>query len=340
MQNTHTKTLVPALEQNRWIYVKVNIKASYYEVLTKAISPFIKELKKENKISNFFYKKDGIDENFMMFFFKTSLYNSERYIKNQLKDRLEQELDFAIKSIAPVPSDSDFYEPTETEKIPTIEYLDYFIFDYIQLNHDLEISKILMPGCSELMVDVMSEEEEWGYEAGLEKGLALHLILAYSFDLTTQQLAHYFDNRFQAQFKLLELDNTDVNSDEWKGRFLKSLQDNFESQKDNLVAYCDYLLSGVIDNDEFEDEWVNNWIACGQKAGQKFKELKNTNQLSATLKPLVSKNIAISEEEKSDWAHIACYSDFIDNQLLLGPDFILILLFTLSKSLNELASYE
>ncbi len=321
--NTLLKTVTETspLDKERWVYVKAKVEGNFESVLAEVVNPFVQQLQADNLLKNFIFKKDGENEELLAFFFHTSITTHQTRIKEEFIPALEAWA--KRENIADGKAVDDV--------------CDFFIFHYITQNHTPNVSEVLLSACSSVASQLVGAGEEWEIESAVEAGIPMHLTLMQSAGLSLDELFQYFDYKFGAQFALLDLDKSaDGDASVWQKAFKKSLENNFQEQKANLVGYCEYILDMVEEGESFDEPWLNQWVEACQKGALVHLEMKEQDRLYPCDNNINYKGGPIPESTLEKWEQYEVYSDFINHQLLHGPDFVLVLYYTLRRSLETM----
>jgi len=279
MENT-----IPALHKERWVLAYVPILDNYENLLCKEIIPIANEVLKQKRASDFIFRREG--ENKLALYFHTSPYNSERYIKPTLFEKLGKN---------------------------KIEYKDYCIL-YHGSGNEADLAEMLLPFTSRIVSTLMGEKgKEWSTEASIEYALPMQIALVHSFGLSRNDISVFYSYLVREGLANLNLDGV-PRPDEWRSGFVEMLESNFQTQSEALVGYADYLMNSLSNKEEFEEEWMNEWrIKCEAVSGIFDLQTDEQRRLPEDFK--VNPALGVSEHIQKKWPMLHELTMFINSQM-------------------------
>lgn len=277
-------TSVPALHKARWVRVHVPIVDNYENILCKEAIPVANVIIKQKYATEFVFRREAEDT--LALYFNTTPYNSELYIKPYVIEKLGQH---------------------------NIVYYDYCIL-YFGSGNEADLAGMLLPYTSTIISMLMSEAgEEWNTETSIEKALPMHIALVHSFGLNRRDISlfyHYLIKEGLANLNLEEVPRPD----EWRSGFMEMLESNFLTQKDALVNYTNYLISGLSNKEEFEEEWMNGWRSKCEAVSSIF-DLQRDDQRRLPEDFKINTEIGVTEYIQKKWPMLMELTRFINGQM-------------------------
>lgn len=130
---------------------------------------------------------------------------------------------------------------------------------------------------------VMGESDGWDYDRALGAAIQLHLGFAYAMEMDIHEAAAFFDSIFNMWFyRSYTTYNQDLPEEELKKRrdeTMKAFHTNFDKQKDALVPFHDTVWEAFTEGVEFEQEWLNQWLADNHEILEKLTESQEAGTL-------------------------------------------------------------
>lgn len=275
---------IPALHKARWVRANVPILDNYENLLCKEVIPIAKEIIKKKHATEFVFRREA--EDILALYFHTTPYNSELFIKPQVMEKLGKY---------------------------NVRYQDYCIL-YFGSGNEADLAEMLLPFTSTIISTLMSEAgEDWSTETSIEKALPMHIALAASFGLNRREISLFYQYLITEGLANLNLEGV-PRPEEWRSGFLEMLESNFQTQQEALVGYTDYLMSGVLNKEEFEEEWMNEWrIKC--EAVSNIFDLQSDEQRRLPADFTINREIDVPEYIQKKWPMLQELTRFINGQM-------------------------
>jgi hypothetical protein len=294
--NSENKKLIPALIKNRWIMACIENTEKIYSI--HSLSQAGNQLQNEKHILDFIFTQNG---NTLILYYKTSVANSEQIVK-----------DIIIKIF------------TNSK----IVYKDYSLINLGAIN-STPIAEIMLSGSSHIALDFLNDSENGSIDDPLGKSISMHLILADSFKISSDEMPYLYSFLLQQSLSSIALETETI-----KKEVSDSLVENFNSQREEFIGYCEYILSILQEGDDFEDAWMNRWKEVCNSAYYTLTSLEELGRLTYPEEFIIKKSIGVANKTHSRLPLIEQYSRFINSQLGLDWYHELTVWYTLKECLK------
>ena len=266
-----------ALHDNRW--VKFSVKSpDFWSFLTDFLIPIKAELIEKSIISRFYYKLEPYTNSTVEIVFDTTAYKCEKELKplfykrlaNFLGEEYLAEFDLAFIDDSTLEDKFGFGGIVGAE-VKLIAGEDIYQDPLIMLVGE-EATKPLQSLSSTfssiILSQMVDEEDPWNADNVIQKAIPLHLTILFSF---------LKDNRERYQFiswinhyMLRDLNPKGIDDlVAWKHFLINDFHDLYHEQEEMLLGYSEYTLESLELGDEFDEEWLNEWVeecnACSDK---------------------------------------------------------------------------
>lgn len=165
---------------------------------------------------------------------------------------------------------------------------------------------------------ILEENEEWNYDSALAAGIQMHLALASSFSMTTNDMVEFFTKicRMWDMAVINRIGIKDVNEIEMKRENLwESFEDGYEKQKKMLNDFTRILLEVFTSKSEIDNEWLNTWLKDTHLISQKIINAMNKKLVIIPSWFKVDHGISASEEKQALWSILYSYVHMTNNRL-------------------------
>jgi len=316
--------------------------AIYYDkmesLLTDAVVPFLQQEIYSDKgrqgISNFIFNRNWERGQNLLLLFKGNDQACQELIKLKLTDHLK-------KHIAQHPAEDrpltlpvlDWFLPFPSNHV---EYNNTFLFDIMETGglQSSHLVEELLTCSSALLLDFFeaSSEEGWDAESAIGIALQVHLVLATSFGMTTDEMREFYDYMFQNMLKMTQGDD-----EHFQETLQDGLKENFESQKESIVGFVNFLVETLSEGNDFDEDWVNQWIRQTKAIAQKMLAIQEEGYFVAPESYQYNKQFNSSKLLQEKWPVIEYCLRAINCQMGITNIFELNLIYTLKESLTAIA---
>ncbi len=256
-----------------------------------------------------------------------------------------------IKSIARHKS-TDFFKnnpaPAKKTALPVNDWFlpypnnhihinDYFLFDIMEtggLQASSLAEELLSESSSTVLDFVEAMEDDWNIDTAIGLGIQLHVTLFMAFDKNLENASEFYESFFS---NILNVTQGGQDQEKFKNELLQGLQSTFSGQKENLRDFICYISSTILDNEEFEDEWLNDWYKLCCSISKKLNTLQISGEFIAPEDFKLNTSIGASEEEQQKWLVIQYYLRSINSQLGILNAYELNLVYTIKECIALIA---
>lgn len=179
------------------------------------------------------------------------------------------------------------------------------------------ISERQFQASSQCVLEILSESEEWDYQRALGAAIQMHLGLAYGMGMSLYETTEFY--RYVAAIWMnAHTINPTLTPDETKQNremTMNMFKENFEKQKDTLVAFHGMFWHAALDGIEFEQDWLNNWI---NNVKNIFFDLRKSFDNGELIFPIGFKpmdSIDVPKDRQMLWSIYSSYVHMTNNRL-------------------------
>ncbi len=214
-----------------------------------------------------------------------------------------------------------------------IEYKENFVFDIMEtggLKASL-LAKSLLSSSSKHIVDFISNSEEWNPESAMGVAIQFHLSLGLAFNSNLNELLSFYDYFFDSIIK-----KTQGSEDNFKQNLISGLSENFDSQKEGLVNYAEYIIEMLKNPDDIEEEWMKQWYYDCKNISDELNLLQKRGEYVVPENFSMDESNSASPEYQRKWPVLEYYLRSINSQLGVTDVYELNLIYSLKEILKEL----
>jgi hypothetical protein len=145
---------------------------------------------------------------------------------------------------------------------------------------DIALRNLLVKACDIAFQGVVQFKENWKEEMGTSKALLLHLPVL---QLLIQEKNNIYRFLAWASNKTIsEIEEVNGVDDlfDWKLDAMKEAEDYFQNHKEDFLIYVGYLMENLENDNEFDEEWLNDWIIEVNKFSLVFRSQKIASKSS------------------------------------------------------------
>ena len=315
--------------KEKWVSV-----ALYYDnlelLLAASAAPVAQEII-ENKIaSKFIFNRSWDRGKHLLLMFKTT---QEQFIA-QLKPQIEASTG-AYFAANPAPEKeielpvNDWFLPFPNNQI---QFNENFMIDVMEtggLQASLVAEDLLAESTDTIAEFIKANDGEWTPESGIGIAIQLHLGLVQAFGLSTGEIADFYTAGFNNMLKITQGGD---DQEDFQATLIAGLDETFQEQKESLIGFSEYILSSLQHDEEFEDEWLNNWVAIAKAAGETISKLQSTGQYVTPESFEIDTSINVPASVQEKWPVMEYYLRAINCQLGITDIYELNLVYSLKES--------
>lgn len=168
------------------------------------------------------------------------------------------------------------------------------------------ISELQFEASSNAVLAQMEEAGEWNYNRSLGAAIKMHLSFAYATGMDLDETKKFYTTVFQKWFRMA-YQWTAQQENEQK-MVLNSFEENFEKQGAALVPFHRTMWEALQEGEEFEEEWLNRWIADMKSIYHKLQNAVKNNEL-------IIKDGTVIKDRKDLWHLYDSYVHMSNNRL-------------------------
>jgi len=253
------------MQNKTWLSAYLYYDNSQEVLLKNSIYPFIKILKDKNAFEQFFFIRYFDRGKHIRLRFKSSPDKIEKEIKPFL-------INYFSEYFKEYPSERTEpawvkYLPEDRKWFPTnsIQFFDYEPeYERYGGPKGLEISEEHFQFCSETVLDIIDENEEWSYQKAMGISLQLIISLCYAYDMKDNVIVDFFQHfcNLMIATKIETFSEIDKKGDiyEMRDNVYKLYDEKYVKNKDFYHNFHKNLIEAIKNGEKFEEEWYNTWF--------------------------------------------------------------------------------
>lgn len=196
------------------------------------------------------------------------------------------------------------------------------------------LAKSLLSASSKHVFQFIEEAGEvWGPESAIGAALQFHMALVSAFKLNLEESELFYDYFFASI-----LDKTHGTDVDFHQNLLKGLAENFETQKESMLGFGEYVLSLFQNVEEIEEEWLKCWFTVCFEISGEIEALQRTGEYTVPENFEVNKEIAVNGDVQKKWPVLEYYLRSVNTQLGVNNVYELNLIYSLKQIFKELAN--
>jgi len=166
---------------------------------------------------------------------------------------------------------------------------------------------------------INNELKDWDYNRALGTAIQKHLAFAYAMDMNLDEatlfFSRFFENWLPRAYYFFEQNISKEELDKRKEETLNAFKINFDNQKEAILPFCQTAWDAFGANEEFDTEWLNNWIEDIKEVRQNLNELHQEGELVTPKWYRIDDNSPAAKEQQELWAIYDSYIHMINNRL-------------------------
>lgn len=128
----------------------------------------------------------------------------------------------------------------------------------------LKISENHFFHCSQAVLSIIEEHDDWSYERALGAAIQLHLSFVHSMKMGLKEAADFFEHIYYSWFSRAYETLPGETEEEVKAKqkeALNAFEANFSNQKEALIPFCEQIWEAFDENADFDIPWMTQWQA-------------------------------------------------------------------------------
>ncbi|WP_028980465.1 hypothetical protein [Sporocytophaga myxococcoides] len=329
---------INAIHKDRWISIAVR-----YDEFSRFVMEFILPFKKhlhDKFCITYFYHRMGSNNNVIQLNFVTSPFYYQREIKPLLVDMLNDyfgevylQSNYSISAIDLTMCEHkvglDGIDLQNLKLFSTEDLYTSPITYSIGVQGGKALSELLSVSSEILLFEASSNNHFIQKQDCIEKAISFNLIFLYYFIPDRYNQYEFLSWVCESMFS--QMDNNSVN-------ILADLEISYFEQKEQLLAYIDFIEDSLSSAELFEDDWMNAWKEACCKYKNRLDELSESGKLTMPYDVKDNPTIRCKIDNKTyqSWQIAYFMVSSIDGQLGINFNTELNILFWLKRTLTEL----
>lgn len=262
-----------------WLAAYIYYSEPWDKLLVEAVHPFIKKIMNDALAEQYFfirYWEKGPHIRLRFFGETETLFKKVKPLLNDFfSEYLKKSPSVDIKPgwVDELPEDQRWYPNNSVQFIEYEPEVERYGGPYA-----IVIAEKQFEASSKAVLAIISESADWSYERAMGSAIQLHLAFAFAVSMTLEEVKYFYDLIYRSWFHRAYYNyEKNVSEEELKKRSeitLKAFEENFVRQKDFLVATHKTLWNAFKENIEFEQDWLNEWIADVRNIDEELTRLQ------------------------------------------------------------------
>lgn len=147
----------------------------------------------------------------------------------------------------------------------------------------MEISEEHFHICSDCVLKVISESKEWTYEKSM--GVAIQLMVSFciSVGMNTDEMIDFFiyycNMSIQSSITYYYKIKNEKDVPKYTHRMIDVFKERFKDNKEMYSSILSQIITSIVDEAEFEEEWFVNWIKQNRNISDRLTDSLSKNAL-------------------------------------------------------------
>ncbi len=308
-------------ENEAWLAVYLYCAEPWEKISVEAIKPFAEMMLDRGLVTQYFYIRYWERGPHLRLRFKGT--------PQALLEQVKPEMDTYFRNYLQA-HPSERQEPQWLEKVEedyqwypndSLQYITYEpeIDRYGGEPEPIGIAERQFQASSNAILDIMSESEDWDYNRALGAAIQMHLGFAYGLDMDLVEASAFYARFFEnwlprAYYHYGE----EVSKEELLSRkkeTLKVFGENFNAQKSNLLPFFETVWEALRSDEEFEQEWLNEWVRQMRNIGTALKKVQQEGKLNVPEWYMSKEHAGWDRDQVERWAIYDSYIHMTNNRL-------------------------
>ena len=272
-------------EDKMWLAAYLYYNEPWEVFLVDAVEPFVKEVMDNKWAEQYFFiryweKGPHIRLRFL---------GDKDVLEKEVKPALIKHFETYFKQHPSERQDPNWLEDAEPEYAwypnNTVQFIEYEPeTDRYGGPHGLIVSEKQFQHSSNAIISIIKESEaQWDYNRALGAAIQLHLGFAHSLGMDLQETmdfySRFFQNWFPRAYYFFEKDITEEELASRREETLKAFETNFNAQNEMLVPFFQTVWEALENGEQFEQEWLHDWLDNTKIVGIELAKLQKNKQL-------------------------------------------------------------
>jgi thiopeptide-type bacteriocin biosynthesis protein len=271
-------------QEKKWLAAYLYYHEPWEDLLVNALAPFVKEVMETGLADQYFFIRYWEKGPHIRLRFKGNV----EVLDKILKPRLEQHFTGYFAEKPSSRPDLEWLKtlPEEHRWYPdnTVQYIPYEPETGRYGGEEAILAaERLFQASSDATLALMASSGAWDYNRSLGAAIQMHLAFAHSMGMSLGEARTFFARIFESWFpRAYQSFQRNLSEEEMAARkeeTLRAFHKTYENQKNLLLSFHKTIWEGLEEGVEFEDEWLNRWIASVKSVKQELHGLFDRQQV-------------------------------------------------------------
>jgi thiopeptide-type bacteriocin biosynthesis protein len=305
----------------KWLGAYLYYAEPWEKILVEAVKPIADQLIDQGHAEQYFFIRYWERGPHIRLRFK----GDAAVLDNKVKPQLTEYFETYFKSNPSVREEPNWPEDiTEDRKwYPnnSIQFIEYEPeVERYGGEHGIVIAEQQFQAASNAILAVTQESQDsWDYSRALGGGIQLHLGFGYALGMELDEMSaffnRFFENWLSRAYYFFEKDIAQEELEKRKKETLEAFEQNFEEQKESLLPFFETVWQALNEGQEFEQEWLNKWVADMSQIGNYLKGIQKKEKLITPDWYMQKKAANFTIEQQERWSIYDSYVHMINNRL-------------------------
>lgn len=310
------------MENNKkWLAAYLYYAEPWETILVDALKPFAENILQQGLADQYFFIRYWERGPHIRLRFKGDFTILENEVKPQLIQHFENY--FASnpskrqepKWLDDTPEDSKWYPNNSIQFIEYEPETERYGGEY-----GLKIAEQQFQASSKAILEVTKDSlESWDYSRALGAAIQLHLGFGYALGMKLDEMAaffnRFFENWLSRAYYFFEKDISEDELEKRKKETLIAFENNFKEQKEALLPFFKTVWQALNEGQEFEQEWLNQWVVDMTEVGKELKKIQKEGKLIPSKWYMKKTDNNFSLQQQQRWSIYDSYVHMINNRL-------------------------
>jgi len=304
--------------QKTWLAAYLYRAEPWEAFLVESVAPFVRETLDAGLADQFFFIRYWERGPHVRLRFK----GDADVLENQLKPRLLAHFEARFKAHPSERTEPEWLAdaPAEAQWFPndSVQFIEYEPeVERYGGPEGMLLSETQFQASSEAVLALLNPE--FDYERALGSAIQMHLAFAQAFGMSLADLSLFSDMVFRGWLLRAYPFKPDADRDyhqRMQEETLAAFKQTFASQRDGLIAFFRTLWQALEDGVEFEQEWLNRWVADMRRFGKAFSEARAQDRLELPEMPYANPDsFPVPFDTRRYWFILESFVHMTNNRL-------------------------
>lgn len=301
-----------------WISAYLYYAEPWDVFLRKGVNPFVKKVLKEKLATGYFFirywergphirlrfsgEQQALDEKLKPFITE----HFESYFKQHPSSRVDP------PGLETLPATQQWFPNNSVQFIPYEPEIQRYGGEMA-----ISVAEQQFQASSDAVMGVMNDT--WNYERALGTAIQMHLSFAHTLGMDIAETAEFYSYIFHSWLPMayngFAQGMSREKQIELQNEAIKAFEQQFVLQEAMLVPYHQMILEALNEKTDFEEDWLNKWIADTGIVYGHLKGLQDIGKIEYPDRYAFSKPFQTREERRQLWSIYASYVHMTNNRL-------------------------